>query len=71
MQSLSLISRLQQPLSTNHTAVDRFKKMPFSELCEIYTELKTSSFTPLYFEALIEIYNEREEFNNCQLLIEG
>ena len=51
--------------------LQRFANIPFSELAEIYTEVMQSSFTPLYFEALIEIYNERNEFNNIQLLIEG
>jgi len=51
--------------------VVRFEKMPFSELCEIYAELRSNSFTSIFFEAVAEIYNERNEFNNFQLLIEG
>ena len=48
-----------------------FFQMPFPELCEIYTYYMTSIYTPYFLEALCEIYNERNEVNNLQLIIEG
>lgn len=49
----------------------RFKDIDFLELCEIYRELSTSLYTPDFYDTLVEIYNERNEFNNVQILIEG
>jgi len=69
MPSLSAGQRGQRFLKDS--PVVRFQEMPFSELGEIYEELRTNSFTSIFFEAVAEIYNERNEFNNYQLLIEG
>ena len=69
MHSLSTGQRGQR--FSKDSSVARFQKMPFSELCEIYEELRTNSFTSNFFETIVEIYNERNEFNNFQLLIEG
>ena len=71
MLNLSPESRFRHSLSLQQSFVDRFLNIPFSELCEIYTELSNNSYTPQFFDVVTEIFNERNEFNNFQLLIEG